>query len=78
MMTNFILPFAFLGLFNYGSLFEAKEACYSWAQANDTTELAFTCQEDSSTNQILGIRWNLEEPGSSSINSPKVIKRFRF
>tara|TARA_B100001559_G_scaffold257450_1_gene221809 strand:+ start:264 stop:575 length:312 start_codon:yes stop_codon:yes gene_type:complete len=35
-MNHFVLLFAFLGLFNYGSDYEAKEACNKWADAGGT------------------------------------------
>ena len=39
---NLLLPLAFLGLFNYGSLYEATQACKSWVKEGDTREVTTT------------------------------------
>ncbi len=42
---KFLLPLAFLGLFNYGSEFEAKAACKAWVKEGGTYSVVTSKRE---------------------------------
>ena len=84
------LTFAFLGLFNYGSHYEAQQACFAWRnnggyvqrynQGFNRTENIVKRSCISEDNKVLGLTRILAEDseGRTILTGNKVVKRFNF
>ena len=58
----------------YGSLFEAKKACYEWGRKSGIESNKWDCFLEEETQQYLGI----EEYSVDGNYDPKVKKRFKY